>query len=254
MPSTKIIECKKCGRTRQMKARGMCSACYNVTLAEKNHEHCRRCGREKPIWANGYCRRCSTTEWKKAHPPPRLPCERCGRTGKDVHDRPGGQLCTSCHMQWWAEGNAWAILWRAESQTRRNARELERFHRKRALAGRLPKERYVGENTATWQGGRLVYCAVCGKCAGWRRPCQLRQYKRFYCEEHVKQRTVGRKTWQAPTPMRRCVICGEPAEQLPDSVVVKRKHGVRCKRHKRWSIFKEPESWTTSQGLTKCGT
>lgn len=39
-----------------------------------------------------------------------------------------------------------------------------------------------GRNNPAWTGGRIVFCFVCGQCAGWRHPSQLRRRKRFLCK------------------------------------------------------------------------
>ncbi|HOA75226.1 MAG TPA: hypothetical protein PL151_09590 [Phycisphaerae bacterium] len=49
-----------------------------------------------------------------------------------------------------------------------------------------------GRAHPSWAGGRVVFCFVCGQCAGWRKPSQLRRRKRFLCKEHGH----GRDNWK----------------------------------------------------------
>lgn len=58
----------------------------------------------------------------------------------------------------------------------------------RRLRGVRPHCR--GRNNPQWAGGRVVFCHVCGRCAGWRTPSQIRRRKRFLCKEH------GRESWK----------------------------------------------------------
>jgi len=75
----------------------------------------------------------------------------------------------------WAEGHAHEIR--------------DRGLVRRRLRGVRPAN-LRGQNNPQWAGGRVVFCFVCGQCAGWRRPRQLKRRRRFLCKEH------GRESWK----------------------------------------------------------
>lgn len=80
-----------------------------------------------------------------------------------------------------ANGRRWTARHRQELQERDLVRRRLRGGRPANLRGR---------SSPQWAGGRVVFCFVCGQCAGWRTPSQLRRRKRFLCKEH------GRESWK----------------------------------------------------------
>lgn len=66
----------------------------------------------------------------------------------------------------------------------------ERATLRRAIRGGIPMRERRGRKSSSWAGGRVVLCFVCGQCAGWRTPRQLKRRRRFLCKEH------GRESWK----------------------------------------------------------
>lgn len=73
-----------------------------------------------------------------------------------------------------------AIVARSAAKHAEKYRARDLVHRR--LRGVGPPGR--GHHHAGWMGGRIVFCWVCGSCAGWRNPSQIRRRKRFLCKEH----------------------------------------------------------------------
>lgn len=60
---------------------------------------------------------------------------------------------------------------------------------KRALSGSIPKHKMVRHLNPNWQGGRDVYCCICGDYAGWRSPSAIKRNKTgVRCPKHQHAR------------------------------------------------------------------
>ena len=70
-------ECARCGRTRPIRSKGMCAACYETTRIQAirgpakirvpKTADCVRCKRVRRIKAKGLCEPCYETVWRQTH-------------------------------------------------------------------------------------------------------------------------------------------------------------------------------------------
>jgi hypothetical protein len=76
---------------------------------------------------------------------------------------------------------------------------------KRALRGCITIDRACKHLASNWQGGRDVFCAICGAYAGWRRPCQIKRNKTgFRCARH-KLRRLSKEVNHGDSEVRQAV-------------------------------------------------
>jgi hypothetical protein len=103
---------------------------------------------------------------------------------------------------------------------------LERVRQKSTLKRRLRGIKPIGrgQESASWRGGRIAYCAICGVDCGWRVPRDLKRSKQHFCAKHNGSRPNGRHV--------NCAVCGAPAGYR-SKCELKRNTRFLCAAHKR---------------------
>jgi hypothetical protein len=74
-----IRTCLKCGLVKNIKAKGLCSNCYQTYhYGSGKRTRCLKCGKVKPMYAKGLCHNCYSSEcYRKNHPLQPITCG-CG--------------------------------------------------------------------------------------------------------------------------------------------------------------------------------
>ena len=130
-------------------------------------------------------------------------CHRMGYTTRLLCAGCGGPMRSHCRWRYCTRTRQCRALRRSEmlridserirannrrSGIRHAEQKRQRELLKRRLRGVRPLTR--GQHHPSWAGGRVVFCIVCGQCAGWRKPYWLRRRSYFLCKEH------GRESWK----------------------------------------------------------
>jgi len=152
---------------------------------------CRICGRSTTSRI-GICSR--TAECRNE-----AVCHRKGYTKRLRCAGCGGPMRSHCTWRFCMRNPQCRSLRNAEmrrvdpGRLRAHARRSAAKHREKYHDRDLIRRRLCGTGPAnprgvrhhSWAGGHIVFCSVCGQCAGWRSPSQIRRRRKFLCKEHA---------------------------------------------------------------------
>ena len=159
----RIVTCKECGEERPHNAHGLCNRCYyHIYRPPRNREKAR---------SNDRAYRARNREAVSARM-------------RDYYAR--NRKAIGARMKDYHARNREAINARTRDYHARNREATVAKMRARSrLKGTMPIAKQVGNLNPGWQGGRIVFCSICGAYAGWRAPSKFTKNKTgFRCTKH----------------------------------------------------------------------